>query len=401
MMRARARLVAVRLAELARRFPALAILGPRQIGKSTLARLAFPKWATLDLENPRDFERVRADPLFALEQHRRLVIDEAQRLPELFPVARVFLDGDPRRRLVLLGSAAPALARGLSESLTGRIVLFELGPVCPFEHDPERLWPLGGFPRLHWGRPKPEPATFFASYVRTALEQDLPQLGLALAAPRLRTLLTMIAGSQGGICNLSEIGGSLGVSHHTVASMIDALEGIYLVRRLRPYFANVGKRLVKAPRLYVRDTGLLHTLLGIEPRRTAILSHVKAGASFETFCIEQILALATAFDAGAEGFFWRTHAGAEVDLLLRLRGTIVPVEVKLGTGPPELRGLLACMNDLGLSRGFVVAPIREPVTVRRGVQMLGFADLCKELRLVPPRALRAMPTDQAAARPRA
>jgi uncharacterized protein len=378
-----ARLVADRLVELSRRFPAVAILGPRQIGKSTLARLAFPDWPRLDLEDARDFDRMRADPRFVLEEHGRLVVDEAQRLPEIYPAARVFLDGNPRRRLVLLGSASPTLARGISESLTGRIAFFELGPVSHFEHDARALWLLGGFPRLHWGRPRPEPAAYFASYVRTALEQDLPQLGLSLPAPRLRTLLTMIAGAQGGIANRSEIGGSLGVSHHTVAALLDALEGIYLVRRLRPYFANVGKRLVKAPKLYVRDTGLLHALLGIAPRRSALLAHLKAGASFETFCIEQILSLAAAFDPSSEGFFWRTHAGAEVDLLLRLRGEIVPIEVKLGTGPPELRGLCACMADLSAPRGFVVAPVASPVMLRRGIEMLGLDALVRALRLVP------------------
>lgn len=379
----RARLVAPRLVQLARRFPAVAILGPRQIGKSTLARLAFPKWPVLDLENPRDFDRLRADPLYVLEQHRHLVVDEAQRLPELYPVARVFLDAEPARRLVLLGSASPVLARGLSESLTGRIAMFELGPVSAFEHDEERLWLLGGFPRMHWARPRPEPAAFFASYVRTALEQDLPALGLALPATRLRILLTMIAGAQGGLCNLSELGGSLGVSHHTVSNMLDALEGIYLVRRLRPYFVNVGKRLVKAPKLYVRDTGLLHALLGVPPRRSALLSNTKAGASYESFCVEQVLSLAAAADPGSEGHFWRTHAGAEVDLLLTLRGEIVPIEIKLGTGAPELRGLTACMSDLGLRRGFVLAPVREPVALRRGIHMVSLGMLAKELRLLP------------------
>ncbi len=381
----RARLATARLIELSRRFPATAILGPRQIGKSTLARLAFPRWPMLDLEDPRDYDRLRADPLFVLEQHRRLVLDEAQRLPDLFSIARVFLDADPRRRLVLLGSAAPALTRGLSESLTGRIAFLELGPVSPLEHDAEKLWLLGGYPRVHWARPRPEPAAFYASYLRTSLEQDLPQLGLGFAAPRLRVLLTMIAGSQGGIVNLSEIAGSLGVSHHTVSSMIDALEGIYLVRRLRPYFANVGKRLVKAPKLYVRDPGLLHWLLGIPPRRTALLSHVKAGASYETFCIEQILSLAGVADAGSEAFFWRTHAGAEVDLLLRLRGEIVPIEIKLGTRPPDLRGVTACMTDLALRRAFVVAPVGEPVVLRPRIRMLGLGALLSELRLAPGR----------------
>jgi predicted AAA+ superfamily ATPase len=380
---ARARLAAARLASLARRFPAVGILGPRQIGKSTIARLAFPDWARLDLEDPRDETRLRADPRFVLEQHLQVVIDEAQRMPELFPVLRVHLDENPRRRVVLLGSASPVLARGLSESLTGRIALFELGPVSLLEHDADKLWLLGGFPRLHWARPRPDPETFFASYLTTALEQDLPLLGLRFPASRLRALLTMIASAQGGLCNLSELGGSLGVSYHHVSDLVDALEGVFLVRRLRPYFVNVGKRLVKAPKLYVRDTGLLHSLLGLRFDRRALLAHAKAGPSFETFCIEQILSLARMADPASEAFFWRTHAGAEVDLLLRLRGEIVPIEIKLGRVIPDLRGLRACMSDLGLSRAFVLSSTPEPVALERNVRMLNLATLAKELRIVP------------------
>jgi hypothetical protein len=380
---AHARIAAARLSDLARRFPAVGILGPRQIGKSTIARLAFPGWTWLDLEDPRDEARLRADPRFVLEQHARIVIDEAQRMPELFPVLRVHLDEDLKRRVVVLGSASPALARGLSESLTGRIALFELGPVSFLEHDADKLWLLGGWPRLHWTRPRPDPDTFFASYLTTALEQDLPQLGLRFPASRLRRLLTMVASAQGGLCNLSELGGSLGVSYHHIADLLDALEGLFLVRRLRPYFASVGKRLVKAPKVYVRDTGLLHALLGIRFERRALLSHAKAGPSYETFCIEHILALARLVDPGSEGFFWRTHAGAEVDLLLRLRGKLIPIEIKLGRSIPDVRGLLGCMADLGLSRGFVVGGSAEPLLVKPNVRMVNLATLARELRLVP------------------
>jgi predicted AAA+ superfamily ATPase len=380
----RARIATRRLADLAYRFPALAILGPRQIGKSTIARLAFEGWARLDLEDPRDYSRLAADPRFVLEQHERLVIDEAQRMPELFPALRVHLDEDSRRRVVLLGSASPALSRNLSESLTGRIALFELGPVSFLENDKlEKLWLLGGFPRLHWARPLPEPETFFASYLATALEQDLPQLGLRYPAPRLHALLTMIASAQGGICNLSELGGSLGVSYHHVASLLDALEGVFLVRRLRPYFANVGKRLVKAPKLYVRDTGLLHMLLGIRYERRALLAHAKAGPSFETFCIEQLTSLARMSDPASEIFYWRTHAGAEVDLLLRLRGELIPIEIKLGRSMPEVRGLVQCISDLKLKRGFVLGMSNEPVAIAPNIQMMGLHDLAKALRILP------------------
>lgn len=381
----RARIAVDGLVRLARGFPAVGILGPRQIGKSTLARLAFPGWPVLDLEDPRDDDRLRADPRFVLEQHRQLVIDEAQRFPGLFPVLRVHLDEDPRRRVVLLGSASPSLVRGLSESLTGRIALCELGPVSWLEHDADKVWLLGGFPRLHWGRPRPRPDVFYASYLTTALEQDLPQLGLRFPAPRLRTLLTMIASAQGGLCNLSELGSSMGISYHAVSDLLDALEGVFLVRLLRPYFANVGKRLVKAPKLYVRDTGLLHSLLGIPFAGRALLSHAKAGPSYETFVIEQLIALARAADPASEAFFWRTHGGAEVDLLLRLRGQLVPIEIKLGRATPATHGLRACMADLGLPAGYVVGRTPEPVALSPGVRMLDLDALSKELGLRPKR----------------
>lgn len=377
------RIAASRLSALARRFPAVGILGPRQIGKSTIARLAFPGWPRLDLEDPRDEQRLRGDPRFVLEQYKNVIIDEAQRMPELFPALRVHLDEDPKRRVVLLGSASPTLAKGLSESLTGRIALFELGSVSFLEHDANRLWVLGGWPRLHWTRPRPDPETFFASYLTTALEQDLPQLGLRYPAPRLRTLLTMLASAQGGLCNLSELGASMGVSYHHVSDLIDALEGVFLVRRLRPYFANVGKRLVKSPKIYVRDTGLLHSLLGIRFERRVVLAHAKAGPSHETFCIEQLLTLSRLADPASEAFFWRTHGGAEVDLILRLRGKLVPIEIKLGRAIPDARGLLACMADLRLTSGFVVGTVPEPIDVARNVRMMTLPMLAKELKLVP------------------
>jgi predicted AAA+ superfamily ATPase len=318
-----------------------------------------------------------------LEQYRELIIDEAQRMPELFPALRVHLDEDPRRRVAVLGSASPSLVRGLSESLTGRIGLFELGPVSWLEHDWQKVWLLGGFPRLAWGRPRPRPDVFFASYLATTLEQDLPQLGLRLPSQRLRALLTMVASAQGGIANLSELGSSLGVSYHTVADLLDALEGIFMVRRLRPYFANVGKRLVKAPKLYIRDTGLLHFLLGIRFEKRDLLSHAKAGPSFETFVIEQIVSLARLADPSSEAFFWRTHAGAEVDLLLRLRGQLFPIEIKLGRAIPDTRGLSSCMSDLEVRRGYVVTQTEETIRLQQGIEMLGLDALARHLRILP------------------
>ena len=381
----RPRIATRRVTALLRRSPALAIVGARQVGKSTLARLAFPGFQHIDLERPIDLERAARDPEFLLSESARLVIDEAQRLPALFPVLRSHLDRHPRQRIALLSSASPGLVRSISESLTGRVVFFELGGISIFEHDSEALWIRGGFPRLHWTRPRAEPAEWYASYLRTTLERDIPQLGFRIAASRLRGLLSMVAHSQGSVCNLSELGGSLGVNYHSVAHILDVFEGVFLVRRLPPYAANLRKRLVKSPKIYVRDTGLLHMLLGIRHTKRALLSHPKAGPSFETFCIEQILLHAQLHDPDAQGFFFRTHTGQEVDLLLRVRGALVPIEIKLGVGVPDLRGLTTCMKDLGLARGYVVSHAPEPIEIRRGVWMGGLRELLEKLRLAPTR----------------
>jgi predicted AAA+ superfamily ATPase len=379
----RPRIATRRVRALLRRSPALAILGARQVGKSTLARLAFPDFVHVDLERPLDLARAAQDPEFLLSQSGRLVIDEAQRLPALFPVLRSHLDRHPRQRVVLLGSASPGLVRSISESLTGRVAFFELGGASIFEHDAESLWIRGAFPRLHWTRPRAEPGDWYASYLRTTLERDIPQLGFRIAASRLRGLLSMVAHAQGSVCNLSELGGSLGINYHSVAHILDVFEGVFLVRRLPAFAANLRKRLVKSPKLYVRDTGLLHALLGIRHAKRALLAHPKAGPSFETFCVEQILQHAQLHDPAAQGFFFRTHTGQEVDLLLRVRGTLRPIEIKLGVGVPDLRGLTTCMSDLGLARGYVVSLVPEPIEIRRGIWMGGLRDLLEELRLLP------------------
>jgi hypothetical protein len=290
--------------------------------------------------------------------------------------------------VALLGSASPGLVRQISESLAGRTAFLELGGISIFEHPAEKLWIEGSFPRVHWGRPRVRPGEWYPAYLRTVIERDIPQLGFRVSSVRLRKLLTMVAHVQGGICHLSELAASLGVNYHAVAHILDIFEGVFLVRRLLPYHANIGKRLVKSPKLYVRDTGVLHALLGIPLRRQALLSHPKAGASFETFCIEQILLHSQLADPSSQGFFFRTHAGAEVDLLLELRGKRIPIELKLGLGPPPTRGLESCMGDLGLSTGYVVNLGRGVREIRRGIRMCGLGDLLSMLGLQhkkPPR----------------
>ncbi len=191
----------------------------------------------------------------------------------------------------------------------------------------------------------------------------------------------MLAHGQGSTCNLSELGGALGVDYHSVAHLIDIFEGTFLVRRLRPYHANVGKRLVKAPKVYVRDTGLLHALLDMPFTRKALLTHPKAGASFETFCIEQLVMHAQLVDPTAQAFFYRTHDGHEIDLLLRLRGKLIPIEIKLGVTPPSPTRLESCMDQLSLSHGYVVAPTKKRQPLSRRVDFLSLEDLLHHLRI--------------------
>jgi predicted AAA+ superfamily ATPase len=379
----RTRLAAPRLRSLLRQFPAVAVLGPRQIGKSTLAVAALRGFTRFDLEDPADYAQVARDPAFLLAQHPRLILDEAQRLPELFPVLRSFLDAHPRHRVVLLGSASPFFLRRVSESLAGRVGLFELGGISAFEDDPERLWLAGGFPRVHWSRPRARPADWYPAYLRTCLEADIPRLDVRVSPVRLRNLLTMIAHGQGGVCNLSELGRSLGLDYHSVAHLIDVFEAVFLVRRLQPWFANLGKRLVKSPKLYVRDTGLLHSLLGIPHTRAAASSHPKVGASFETFCIEQLVLHASLRDPGAQPYFFRTHTGLEVDLLLKLGRRLVPIEIKLGAAPPDLRNLEGCMELLGLSHGYVVHAGAGCRVLTPRIRSCGLREALAELGLQP------------------
>ena len=335
------------------------------------------------MEDPIELDRLQADPLLVLQENRHLVIDEAQRMPSLFPILRSFLDRHPNHQIILLGSASPKLVQGISESLTGRVGFLELGGISILEEEPSRLWLKGGFPRLHWGRPRARPEEWFPVYLRTSLEQDLPQLGFTISASRLRSVMTMVAHAQGAIANLSGLGSSLGISYHSVAHLLDLLEGVFLIRRLPPYFANIRKRLVKSPKLYVRDTGLLHSLLGVPFQRSALLRHPKAGASFETFCIEQIIEHARLANPGAEAFFFRTHTGIEIDLLLSMRGKLIPIEVKLGLGVPNLTGLERGMRELKLSRGYVVYAGTGRTQVRRGIWMYGLRELLEELDLIP------------------
>ena len=366
-----------RLAELLRTFPAVFVFGPRQCGKTTLVRQLHPEWLHLDLERPADYGALTADLEGFLESNpTRVSFDEAQRLPELFPALRHAIDRSPRKgRFILLGSAAPPLLRRVSETLAGRIGLLELTPFTASElqgvaRENER-WFWGGFPPVHALRGSRARNAWLDAYVSTFLERDLPALGLRLPAQRLRSLWTMLTHIHGSLLNVSDLARSLTVSPHTVNDHLDVLESAFMIRRLPPFFANVQKRLTKAPKLYVRDTGLLHFLAGLRTPRE-LLTWPRRGQSFEGLVVEEVLALAAERIVRPEASFWRTQAGAEVDLLVRDGRRLTPIEIKLSSSVDHraVAGLRRCMQDLGLGRGWVIANVSERRSIARDVEVV-------------------------------
>ncbi len=359
MMRAmirRPRLLA-RLQRALRRARVVALLGPRQAGKTTLARrLVAPGSRNyFDLEAPAGLARLD-EPMTALAPLRGVVaIDEVQRRPDLFPVLRVLADRRPLpARFLVLGSASPGLLPQSSESLAGRIEFVPIGGFTLEELGAaklERHWLRGGFPRAYLARHDADSFAWRGGFVQTFLERDVPQLGAAVPATTLLRFWTMLAHWHGQVWNAAEPARALGVSEPTARRYLDLLSGLYMLRQLQPWHENIAKRQVKAPKVYLRDSGILHQLLGI---RTAheLLAHPKAGASWEGYAIEQVLATLEHDQA----YFWATHQGAELDLLLMRRGRRFGVEIKRADAPRMTPSMHRALADLKLERLVVLYP---------------------------------------------
>ena len=371
------------------RTPVVSLLGPRQVGKTTLAHtFARGQTATFfDAENPRDVARLSA-PMAALEPLRGLVvIDEVQRLPKLFELLRVLADR-PRTpaKFLLLGSADPRLIRGVSESLAGRVSHVDisglnLAEVLP--RDRQRLWLRGGFPRSLLARSNTASFLWRRDYVRDFLQRDLSELGVTIPSATLGRFWSMMAHYHGNIWNAAELARSLGTSEKTARHYLDLLSGAWVVRQLQPWFENLGKRQVRSPKVYVQDVGLLHALLGLEDEE-ALLQHPKVGASWEGFVIEQILSLLRT----REAYFWGTHQGAELDLMVNLGGKRYGFEIKLSDGPTLTSSMKIALGDLKLERLFVVFPGSDTYPLAERVEAIGLDRLPARLRTFSSAALR-------------
>ena len=361
-----------------------ALLGPRQCGKTTLARMIAERepCTYFDLENPVDNRRLSA-PMRTLEGLTELVvIDEVQRKPELFELLRVLVDRPQNAaRFLLLGSASPQLAKNVSESLAGRIGFvdlsgFNLGEVGDEYQD--RLWIRGGFPRSFLADDDAASMLWREDFVRTFLERDIPQLGITIPSETLRRFWTMVAHYHGQVWNAADFARSLGTSENTARRYLDILAGAYMVRVLPPWFENIRKRQVKAPKTYIRDSGILHTLLQL---RTLphLQGHPKIGASWEGFAIEHVI---NAFET-RDAYFWATHAGAELDLLVMTAGRRYGFEFKYADAPGRTRSMHSAIKDLQLEHLWVVYPGAQEYTLHERISVIPMetvAGLVEDLR---------------------
>jgi predicted AAA+ superfamily ATPase len=361
--------------------PVVALVGPRQAGKTTLAKkyaVGAGETHFFDLEAPSDLARL-ANPELVLSPLRGLVVlDEIQRIPALFPLLRVLADrsGTPARFLIL-GSASSNLVKGAGETLAGRVSFIDVSGFSLTEigaDDLETHWWRGGFPRAFLARDDAAARQWHEDFIRTFLERDIPQLGIGVPAMTLRRFWTMVAHYHGQVLKVSELARSLGSSEPTARRYLDILCGTYVVRQLPPWFENLKKRQVKAPKIYVRDAGLAHALLGI-PDRPALQAHPKLGASWEGYAMEQILSIT----GDREAYFWATHAGAELDLLVFHHGKRLGFEFKYTDRPGTTKSMHVACGDLALDHLYVVHPGKHAFALDERITAVPLPMLCGEL----------------------
>jgi predicted AAA+ superfamily ATPase len=378
------------LRQVMKEFPCACILGPRQVGKTTLAKSIFPRAGYHDLESPSLRERIRLSPSAFLQAGKRpIILDEIQYLPELWQFLKVEIDANrsAKGRFLILGSAHPDLIKGASESLAGRIGFVDLDPLVPAEAARgipsltlEEVWLRGGYPEAAKKANAAARGRWMDAYMRTFIERDLPGEGVQADPQLMRKLMLMVAHAHGGIWNASQLAASAGVSYHTVNRYLEILERSFLIRRLPPYFTDIGKRLVKSPKIYVRDSGLYHHLIGIRD-----MGHLAAapqsGASWEGFILEAIIRHTALQDEPATPYYYRTQKGLEADLVLQSGTSLSAIEVKLGTRMERrwIDSLKAVMEDVGARKGTLLYSGADSYEVEpgisvRSVRSTGFLD---------------------------
>ncbi len=377
------------LKELMDTFPAVALLGPRQVGKTTLALEIAKDFASvyLDLESAEDRAKL-ASPAYYLENHKDklIILDEVQRIPGIFEELRGIIDKNRRAghtsgQFLFLGSASIDLLKQSGETLAGRIAYCELSPITVAEYpeDMDRLWLRGGFPDSLLASNDKKSLLWRSSFIRTYLERDIPQLGPRIPAETLRRFWMMLAHLQGSLLNASHIAASLGVDGKTVMSYLDLMVDLLLVQRLTPLHKNLGKRLIKSPKVYIRDSGLLHALLGIDNQET-LLRHPIIGMSWEGFVIENIFSV---LPNQAEAYFYRTAAGAEIDLLLKLSSReLWAIEIKNSVAPKVKKGFHLACEDVKATRKFVVYGGTDEFPIGNGTVVIALKNLLTTLQEV-------------------
>jgi uncharacterized protein len=360
--------------------PVAVLLGPRQCGKTTLARLLTEEFPAVvfDLERAADRAKLQNAELLLASLEGLVVLDEVQRLPELFTLLRPLADRPrAKTKFLLLGSASPELMRGVSESLAGRAGFVDLGGLELGDvgaRNQDRLWLRGGLPRSFLAKNEGTSMAWRQDFIRTFLERDMPQLGIRIPSATLLRFWTMVAHYHGQIWNGAELARALALSEKTVRTYLDLLTGAFVLRQLTPWFENLGKRQYKAPKVYVRDSGLLHALLSLEAR-LQLAGHPKYGASWEGFALEQTLSAV----GTRQAFFWGTHSGAELDLMLLLGGKRYGIEFKCADAPGMTKSLHIALEDLKLERAWIVYPGAETYPVHDKVRVCSLAALLHEL----------------------